>query len=139
MKTIQFNTIEDLENLGAEVEFEALNEDTAPDFDNEEDIKEIERQYNNGNEYAWFCAHVTVKYKGLEADDYLGCCSYKSERDFKENSGYYDDMVRGCIDEINRTITANNAYICKSFKIRGLKRLAAELDYIVIPKTAINA
>lgn len=120
-----------------EIEFIAENEDMAPDWDDEEGIKRIEREYNNGNFYAWFCAHVKVTYKGFEADDYLGGCSYKSERDFKENSGYYIDMISECIDQINKEIADHNNYVCKMFKTRQLKRMADSLGFIVIPKTAI--
>jgi hypothetical protein len=124
---------------GVTVEFEAENEDMSPsdmEFD-EVNINYIEREFNRGNGYAWFCAKVTVRYRGYEAIDYLGCCSYKSERDFKENSGYYVDMIRQCVDEINKDITAHNNQVCTMFKTRRLKAMAAELGFIVIPKTAI--
>lgn len=52
---------------------------------------EIIRQLENGNEWAWCAVKVTAKWKGLEASNYLGGCSYKDEQDFM-NCGYYEDM-----------------------------------------------
>lgn len=124
---------------GIDIEFTAEPEHLSPSdmFDDERDIKYIQKQWERGNDYVWFCAKVTVSYKGYSADDYLGCCSYESERDFKENSGYYADMIYQCVQEINNAITDTNADICRRFNIRQLKNKADELGFIVIPKTAI--
>lgn len=43
------------------------------------------------NVWAWAQVEVRASYRGLEASDYLGCCSYESEEEFKKG-GYYDDM-----------------------------------------------
>ncbi len=70
--------------------------------DDEEDRKaeeEVRRQLKDGNEWAWCCAHVRVSFESLQADDYLGGCSYLSEEDFRAG-GYYEDMVNSCLDEI---------------------------------------
>lgn len=61
---------------------------------------EVRKQLAAGNEWAWFCAHVVVTWHGLRAEQYLGCCSYHSEEDFKAPGGYYDDMIDGCLAEI---------------------------------------
>ena len=53
---------------------------------------EIYRQLDSGNEWAWCCVRVVAEWNGLEGDDYLGCCSYASEADFRVEGGYYDDM-----------------------------------------------
>ena len=47
----------------------------------------------SGNMYAWFCARVTVSYLHMSESEYLGCCSYDSEKDFIADSGYYMDMA----------------------------------------------
>jgi hypothetical protein len=53
-----------------------------------------------GDVWAWCTAKVTVRDShGREASDYLGCCSYKDEKDFKRG-GYYLDMIKACIEEI---------------------------------------
>lgn len=54
--------------------------------------KRIYKQLENGNEWAWCTVKVTATYKGITGTDYLGCCSYKSQKDFEKNSGYYSDM-----------------------------------------------
>ncbi len=45
------------------------------------------------NEWAWCCAKVTCRHdaSGIMGFAYLGCCSYKSQKDFMED-GYYSDM-----------------------------------------------
>lgn len=59
-------------------------------------------QYNSGNEWAWCCVKVTATIPGLEeieGTDYLGCCSYKSEEDFKKD-GSFKDMCKIAKDEL---------------------------------------
>lgn len=56
------------------------------------------------NEWAWCTAKVTVKYEEFEAYEYLGCCSYESEGDFIENSGYYEDMTRSALALLNERL-----------------------------------
>lgn len=53
-----------------------------------------------GDVWAWFTAKVTVRDSyGREASDYLGCCCYEDEKDFKRG-GYYLDMIKECLDQI---------------------------------------
>lgn len=70
----------------------------------------IIRQLENGNEWAWCCVKVTAKYKEFEGVDYLGGCSYKNEKDFIKNSGYFGDMKIQALDALNASIasTAQN-------------------------------
>lgn len=68
------------------------------DREAENDIRD---QLEDGNDWAWCCAHVRVTYKGiLTADSYLGACSYRDEADFRAG-GYFDDMVSECLEEIS--------------------------------------
>lgn len=61
---------------------------------------EILARLASGDVWAWFTAKVTVRDShGREASDYLGCCCYEDGRDFKRG-GYYLDMIKVCIDEI---------------------------------------
>ena len=55
--------------------------------------QEILRQLNNGNEWAWCSIRITLQWKNYKGYDYLGACSYKSMRDFKESGDYFPDMV----------------------------------------------
>ena len=58
----------------------------------EQCARDIEEQLDAGNEWAWCSVCVRGTFKGLEARDYLGGCSYASEEDFKAPGGYWDDM-----------------------------------------------
>lgn len=63
-------------------------------------VKEIWKDYESGNNWAWCCAKVTVTCGALKSEQYLGCCSFKNEEDFKE-SGYYEQMISEALDELN--------------------------------------
>lgn len=67
--------------------------------------RKIERQLDRGNLWAWCTVEVKATYKGLTASDYLGCCSYSSERSFKRD-GYYEDMKQTAFDEIIKALKA---------------------------------
>ncbi len=102
--------------LDYEVKLECLPEDMSvedsamvtddPEADREygEFVTLIREQLQAGNQWAWFCAHVTVTLKDFcptcsqarEADEYLGGCSYTSEESFRA-SDEYKDMVQGCL------------------------------------------
>lgn len=61
---------------------------------------DILARLESGDIWAWFTAKVTVRDSyGREASDYLGCCCYEDERDFKRG-GYYLDMIKACVEEI---------------------------------------
>ena len=59
----------------------------------------ILRQLENGNQWAWCTIEVKASYKGLTASDFLGCCSYKSQKDF-EKDVYYVDMKKQAFDSL---------------------------------------
>jgi hypothetical protein len=124
---------EELKDKGAEIIFEVEDEDSpSSDFIEDEDtLKWIETSYENGNPYAWFSAKVTVKYKSFEATDYLGGCSYKSAKDFK-NGGYYWDMVTTCVHEINTEIQRGNSLIQKRWDIRRAKNLISPYGLFIV-------
>jgi hypothetical protein len=73
---------------------------------------EIIARLDSGDIFAWFCARVRVTYRGiLTADTYLGACSYANEEDFKQDGGYFKQMVDECIAEIN----VNRAKLCEDY------------------------
>lgn len=53
--------------------------------------------------WGWCAVWVTVRYKGFEADDCLGGCSYTDEEDFK-SCDYYTDMVNTCLSNLNEQL-----------------------------------
>lgn len=77
-------------------------------FDKEAEDTILSR-LNDGDIWAWCCVCVKVSPKDarlshLSAFDYLGCCSYRNEKDFKAPGDYYDDMVTTCIDRLNNDL-----------------------------------
>ncbi len=64
----------------------------------------IVQQLETGNEWAWCIIKVTAKWHNLESTTHLGGCSYKSEEDFTQEEGYYDDMVQEVIDNLNQQV-----------------------------------
>ena len=74
---------------------------------------EILQRVEQGDEWAWCHVKVTIYASCVRmvecgmaitvdtwANDNLGCCSYMDEDEFKAG-GYYEDMVKTCIDAIN--------------------------------------
>lgn len=97
------------ETAGLEIELFCEPEDTSPrgyfasgdDAMDREDEQAILSRLERGDDWAWFCAHVRVTYNGESADDYLGGCSYASEKDFRADQ-YFTDMVDTCLAELNK-------------------------------------
>lgn len=122
-----------LEKQGVHISLECLEEDLDPSeyMYSERDLKWIEKQQQTGNEYAWFCAKIKVQYGPYETQDYLGCCSYLSEEDFKMD-GYYADMVYSCVREINEQIQYDNLHFSRSISW-DVPRLKIELARLNLP------
>ncbi|HTF27220.1 MAG TPA: hypothetical protein VK625_00170 [Flavitalea sp.] len=126
--------LQQLEDMGAVIEFTAEEDDITPEdsYMEKESADYVRDQYNSGNPFAWFSGKVTVTYKGMEENDYLGGCSYKSERDFKENSGHYFDMVNTCIEAINKEIASNNEETLKRWIIRKAANLVRPFNIALV-------
>lgn len=84
-----------------EVEFtiECLPEAERPEgffaYDSEEENEKVVKDIYEKlewNEWAWCTVKVTAEWNGFTGEDYLGGVSADSEKDFIENSGYYEDM-----------------------------------------------
>jgi hypothetical protein len=88
----------------------------AIDSGDEEYDREVEDQLidevNSGNVWAWFSAEIKASYNGVSCSDYLGCCSYEDEQDFRA-SDCYQDMVAQATDELRE-------------KLKGLQGLEIE-------------
>jgi len=89
--------------------FEALPEDTSvrgnalasgDDQLDKEVEDEIFARLESGDIYAWFTAKVTVRDdQGNEVSEYLGCCNYQDEEDFR-NGSCYSEMVEECVRQL---------------------------------------
>lgn len=75
-------------------------------YDKEQEDAVLER-LNRSDVWAWACVRLVAVARLDEhvsitvTSDWLGGCSYLDERDFIENSGYYDDMKRELDAEIS--------------------------------------
>jgi hypothetical protein len=55
------------------------------------------------NMWAWCRVEVRGTLGSLTASDYLGCCNYSDQDDFK-NGGYYDDMCENVRFELEKQV-----------------------------------
>jgi hypothetical protein len=62
---------------------------------------EILHRLEQHDVWAWACVSVTVSWKNLTATEYLGCCCYQDEEQFKEEGGYFEGMVDTALDALN--------------------------------------
>lgn len=76
-------------------------ESTCETYD--ETVKEIQRQLDRGNVWAWSFVTVTAEWNGYRDSATLGGCSYNDESDFKEGD-YYNDMCNDAFDQLNETL-----------------------------------
>lgn len=89
-----------------------------------------EREYRRIANCAWFCARVSVWKDGEElASDYLGACSYKTEKQFYTTyqGDYFADMVRACAEETkDPSLIAQVEAWQARFRVAREKRIAAK-------------
>ena len=81
------------------------------DDENNDAVSWVIEELEQGNEWVWCAVRVKVwlpQLPELTEDAYLGGCSYRSEDDFKENSGYYQDMINDAMkaleERLNETL-----------------------------------
>lgn len=72
-------------------------------------VKWIEKQLDNGNQWAWCCVEVVAKWRTWKGRDTLGCCSYKGEKDFCRNDGYWPDMKAEALERLNAALAEADA------------------------------
>lgn len=69
-------------------------------FDDAELEGKIRAELEDGNEWAWTYVSVSASWAGFTGSAGLGGCSYKDEADFRENSGYFKDLLREAVTEL---------------------------------------
>jgi hypothetical protein len=93
----------------ADVQFTVTVEDEimkpSQHFEDKDIAAEVSRDLYEGNVWAWCGVKVTAIYKNknlpaFEGKTFLGCCSYESEDDFKQD-GYYPDLKKDALRELN--------------------------------------
>ena len=73
---------------------------------------EILARLDDGDIWAWCSVEVRGTWNGIEASEYLGCCCYRDEDDFRQPGEYFDDMrntVRDEIQKIAETVSSSIA------------------------------
>lgn len=76
--------------------------DCAPGF-----IEAVRAMQKKSRRWGWCTAVVTAKLKNgpdVEGNSYLGCCSYASREDFMQEGGYYQDMVKDAIRDLEQSL-----------------------------------
>ena len=66
------------------------------------------------NIWAWCSVQITARIGQYEGTSCLGACSYKSAKDFKENSGYYPQMEEEAIAELMKALEAAMPELAKT-------------------------
>lgn len=106
-KTLEYSDRPELE-----VTFEAL-----PEYDNPKDHFELEDDINFAlvdDSCRWFTAKITIKYKEcpmIEADTFLGGCSYKSFDEFLEE--HSSDMIADALSELENKVLDVKSFVNK--------------------------
>lgn len=67
----------------------------------------IRRQLRQGNDWAWCTVRVVARWKGYEGEDFLGCCSYRSQEEFCQPGHYFDDMKSVALDDLNTQLQSH--------------------------------
>lgn len=98
------------DELEFEIQIEPEDEHPIKCFDTgdaEEDKRMVQEilEAVEWNPWAWCSVKVRAVWRGFEGDwDYLGCCSYESEEDFKQPGGYYDGMKAEALESLNQLL-----------------------------------
>lgn len=108
--------------------FDAEDEDRSARYHFVTECGWTEKEFNRIRHYPFFCAKVSIWKDGEEvAVDYLGACSYKTEKEFytKCVGDYFADMVQECANQIK-----NPELVCAVSawreKLREKRQLAIE-------------
>lgn len=85
-----------------EVEYSlsVVAEEFGPDFEDEATNAQVTNRWQNYDIWAWASVGIYAVWKNQKGRDYLGGCSYESEQDFIENSGYYADMKQRAYEDL---------------------------------------
>lgn len=69
----------------------------------EEALAWVKAQLAAGNDWAWCDVKVTARIFGLEAETWIGQCSYESRKAFMDG-GYYEQLVDEVIAELAKML-----------------------------------
>jgi hypothetical protein len=69
-------------------------------FDHQVETEILER-LEKDDMWAWATVCVAAEWECLSASEYLGCCCYANEEEFRQEGGYFDDMVHEALSNLN--------------------------------------
>jgi hypothetical protein len=69
-------------------------------------VEAVEEMTEKHGLWGWCQVTVTVRLGPLEGESHMGGCSYESDDDFIQNSGYYNDMVSDAIADLQNSVDA---------------------------------
>lgn len=111
---------------------------TEPEFESPESAgdKEFARAVNKLKStcrsiWNWCQVIVNVRprcTKVFEGENSLGQCSYKNRQDFVQNSGYYEDMVKEAIIDLNRQIKKRTNELVETGAFKDNESIAKDLE-----------
>ena len=95
-----------MEPLKVEITVDAtLNESSIDDYGYEpEVVAGFKRMKRKHPLWGWCDIEVIAKIGNLEASAYLSACSYKSEEDFRQEGGDFNDLKDEALDYLERNI-----------------------------------
>jgi len=70
------------------------------DFDQKVESEILER-LEQDDLWAWATVCVTAEWEGLKETEHLGCCCYADEEEFRQEGGYFDEMVEEALSNLN--------------------------------------
>ena len=73
------------------------------DFDHQVET-EILKRLEQDDVWAWATVRVTAEWEGLKEAEYLGCCCYADEEEFRQEGGYFDEMVDEALANLNKRL-----------------------------------
>lgn len=65
---------------------------------------DVRKALDAGNIWVWCTTTVIARWNGFEGRDNLGCCSYGSEEEFRQDD-CYESLKQSALDNLNRVIS----------------------------------
>jgi len=96
----------------AEIQLEIEEEDTpvrgalasGDDAEDKACEDEILARLERGDSWAWCMVKVSARFDEFEGVSYLGCCSYRDEKEFRQSGDNFDYMVKEARGELAKEL-----------------------------------
>ena len=74
-------------------------------------LEEIRGRLDRGDLWAWCVVECRAVWNGFRGSDFLGGCSYRDSREFRQEGGYWPDMKAEALGMLRSEITFTRARI----------------------------